>query len=160
MSKLKELEKLLTQGSITRREFISRVSALGLTAAVSPVFFKSPAQAATPKKGGRFRLGLAGGKSDGVRFADAHVEETLRVLIPHRFQLVPLTHGGRNHSDSRVAADLVQDRVPRHVGVGRRTGRLLRDGDPVFLTECRWRVEEHGVILSRLEAMPLVGHDV
>ena len=63
MSKLKEPEKLLTQGSITRREFISRVSALGLTAAVSPVFFKSPAQAATPKKGGRFRLGLAGGST-------------------------------------------------------------------------------------------------
>jgi hypothetical protein len=33
MSTLKELEKLLTQGKITRREFITRVSALGLMAA-------------------------------------------------------------------------------------------------------------------------------
>jgi len=52
MRKLKELEKLLTQGAITRREFISRVSALSLTAAVSPMLIKSHAMAATPKKGG------------------------------------------------------------------------------------------------------------
>ncbi len=36
MSKLKELENLLTGGKITRRDFITRVSALGLMAAVSP----------------------------------------------------------------------------------------------------------------------------
>ena len=36
MSKLKELERLLTNGKITRRDFIARVSAIGLMAAVSP----------------------------------------------------------------------------------------------------------------------------
>lgn len=61
MSDLKSLERLFTHGKITRREFITRVSALGLTAAVSPALLGGPAHAATPKKGGRFRLGLAGG---------------------------------------------------------------------------------------------------
>ena len=58
MSKLKELEKLLTEGKITRRAFIARVSALGLMAAVSPALMSSTAKAATPKKGGRFIIGI------------------------------------------------------------------------------------------------------
>jgi len=63
MGKLKDLEKLLTEGKISRREFLSRVSALGLMAAVSPMLLSSPAHAATPKRGGRLRLGLAGGST-------------------------------------------------------------------------------------------------
>jgi peptide/nickel transport system substrate-binding protein len=61
MSKLKELELLFTQGKMSRREFMGQVSALGLMAAVSPALLASPAQAAKPKRGGRLRLGLAGG---------------------------------------------------------------------------------------------------
>jgi len=60
MSKLKELELLLTEGKITRREFLSRVSALGLAAAVSPALLSTSAHAATPKRGGRLRLGSGG----------------------------------------------------------------------------------------------------
>ena len=63
MSKLKELEKLLTEGKITRRAFIARVSAMGLMAAVSPVLLNGKAEAATPKKGGRVILGSAGGST-------------------------------------------------------------------------------------------------
>jgi peptide/nickel transport system substrate-binding protein len=63
MSKIKELENLFTQGKITRREFMARVSALGLMAAVSPVLLSSKAQAATPKRGGRLILGSAGGST-------------------------------------------------------------------------------------------------
>ena len=63
MHTLKELEKLLTEGTITRRQFLSRVSALGLMAAVSPMLLNSPAHAAAPKRGGRLRLGLAGGST-------------------------------------------------------------------------------------------------
>ena len=37
MSKLKELEEMFAQKKINRREFITRLSALGLTAAVSPL---------------------------------------------------------------------------------------------------------------------------
>ena len=61
MKEVKKLEKLLTKGKITRRQFISGMSALGLAAAVSPVFLGKPAQAAIPKKGGHFKIGLPGG---------------------------------------------------------------------------------------------------
>jgi len=63
MSKLQELEKLFTEGKITRREFMARISALGLAAAVSPAFLASKAEAATPKRGGRIILGSAGGST-------------------------------------------------------------------------------------------------
>ena len=61
MSNLKRLEELLVNGSISRREFLERISAIGLAAALSPMLFNSPVRAAVPKKGGRLRLGLNGG---------------------------------------------------------------------------------------------------
>ena len=63
MSKLKEIERLFKEGKITRREFIGRMSALGLTAAISPALLSIKAEAATPKKGGRFTQGLAAGST-------------------------------------------------------------------------------------------------
>ena len=59
MSTLKELERLLTEGGISRREFLARASALGLMAAVSPALLPRAAEAA-PKRGGKFIVGSAG----------------------------------------------------------------------------------------------------
>ena len=61
MSEPKQLECLLTQGKITRRDFLTRLSALGITATLSPALLASSVNAATPQKGGRLRLGVAGG---------------------------------------------------------------------------------------------------
>lgn len=58
MSDVKTLEKLYTQGTISRREFLARASALGVTAAVAPSLLSTQARAAVPKKGGRFRAGV------------------------------------------------------------------------------------------------------
>ena len=63
MSELSRLELLLKRGKLSRREFLARLSALGLTAAVSPVLLTSTARASTPKKGGRLRLGTTGGET-------------------------------------------------------------------------------------------------
>ncbi len=63
MAELKALEHSLTQGKISRREFLTRLSALGITTALSPTFFCTPAQAKKPQKGGRLRLGLGGGST-------------------------------------------------------------------------------------------------
>jgi peptide/nickel transport system substrate-binding protein len=60
MSELKKLEELLFKGRISRRQFLSRLSILGLTGAVSPALWTTIAQAETPKRGGTFRIGLAG----------------------------------------------------------------------------------------------------
>ena len=60
MTALKKLEEMLSQGRISRREFLARISALGLTAALSPVLLTTPAYAAKPKKGGRLKIGCGG----------------------------------------------------------------------------------------------------
>ncbi len=58
MSKIKKLEDLLALKKINRREFMARISALGLTATLSPAILSMPASAGVPKKGGRLRVGL------------------------------------------------------------------------------------------------------
>ena len=63
MSELKVLERLLAEGKISRREFLVRLSALGISAALLPGLQGTPAYAATPKKGGRLRLGADSGST-------------------------------------------------------------------------------------------------
>ena len=58
MSEIKKLEDLLALKKINRREFISRISVLGLSTALSPAILSMPASAGVPKKGGRLRVGL------------------------------------------------------------------------------------------------------
>jgi peptide/nickel transport system substrate-binding protein len=99
MPDLKKLEQLLTDGKISRREFIGRVSALGLMAAVSPALLSSPAKAATPKKGGHFIQAITGGSTTDTLDPATHtsswninVELQLRnclVEIDHNFNPVP-----------------------------------------------------------------------
>ncbi len=61
MEELRQLEILLSRGKITRREFLAKTSALGLTALAAASLPGVPALAATPKKGGRFRVGMGSG---------------------------------------------------------------------------------------------------
>ena len=63
MTNLKKLEHLLSEGKISRRDFISRMSAMGLAAALSPALLSRRAEAAVPKKGGRFSMGATGGST-------------------------------------------------------------------------------------------------
>ena len=99
MATLNELEQLLASGRIGRREFMTRVSALGLTTAMSPALLSTPAQAATPKRGGRFRLATADADPadtlDGARSLSAQsimVQLQLRncvVEVNHKSEAIP-----------------------------------------------------------------------
>ncbi|MDH3598662.1 MAG: ABC transporter substrate-binding protein [Candidatus Tectomicrobia bacterium] len=62
MSTLRELEYAFQRGHLSRREFLTRASALGIVA-TSGLLPTSQAWAETPKKGGRLRLGVAGGST-------------------------------------------------------------------------------------------------
>ena len=53
---LQRMQKQVTRGAMSRREFLSRASAMGLMAA-APLLYNEAAQAA-PKKGGVYRVGL------------------------------------------------------------------------------------------------------
>ena len=51
MTELMKLEEMLVKGQMSRREFLRRVSILGLTGAVAPALWRSIAHAETPKRG-------------------------------------------------------------------------------------------------------------
>ena len=61
MNEVERLKRKLDRGQITRREFLSRVSAIGAVAAV-PTLYSGDAVAG-PKKGGRIRSALAHGST-------------------------------------------------------------------------------------------------
>ena len=63
MTEQRDLEGLLAQGKIGRREFILRSAALAAAAAAPLVFTAGGAVAAMPNKGGRLRIGTAGGST-------------------------------------------------------------------------------------------------
>ncbi len=73
-SDLTRLESLLRDGCISRRDFIKKTAALGLAAAALPSLLSGNVQAATPKKGGKFRLGVSLGDTskslDPATFTD------------------------------------------------------------------------------------------
>jgi peptide/nickel transport system substrate-binding protein len=58
MDHLKSLKRQFSEGRISRRRFLRDALALGVTLSSASAFLSS-AMAATPKKGGRLRLGLA-----------------------------------------------------------------------------------------------------
>ena len=60
MSEINHYAKLLELGAISRREFIGRAVALGVTLTAATTMASRVAKAA-PKKGGRLRMGLTGG---------------------------------------------------------------------------------------------------
>ena len=60
MSEIDRLKGLYTRGQMDRRAFISRALALGLTLP-GAMSLAMAAQAATPKRGGKLRIGLTGG---------------------------------------------------------------------------------------------------
>jgi peptide/nickel transport system substrate-binding protein len=66
MSKLKALEADLKQGRISRREFLARASALGISATLAGSLLSGTALAATPKRGGRLRVAMTGGGTSDV----------------------------------------------------------------------------------------------
>jgi peptide/nickel transport system substrate-binding protein len=137
MSTLKELEKLLTQGKITRREFITRVSAIGLMAAVSPALLSGTAKAAGPKKGGRFILGTSGGSTTDsmdpgtlVSNNNQNVNWQIRnclVEIDHEFNAIPeLAESWDSTPDAKVWTFKLRKGVEFH------NGKTMTAEDVVF----------------------------
>ncbi|MBU2983237.1 ABC transporter substrate-binding protein [Lentibacter algarum] len=62
-NELDYLKKRAGQGKLSRREFIGKTSALGVSAAAAGTMFATAVQAEGPKKGGVFKIGSIGGES-------------------------------------------------------------------------------------------------
>jgi len=87
------LTDMFKQNKISRRQFITQMSALGFAAAVSPVLLSGRAMAATPKKGGKFRQALTGGAtSDSLDPATLFASQPINVSFQLRNCLVEIDH--------------------------------------------------------------------
>ena len=60
---LKYYSERVTKGLMTRREFVGKAAALGVTAIVANSMLASAAKAAGPVRGGTIKLGSSGGAS-------------------------------------------------------------------------------------------------
>ena len=63
MSETRRLQRLLSRGWISRREFVKRMAALGFAASVPAGVLAAMPYADAPKKGGKFRAGLGHGST-------------------------------------------------------------------------------------------------
>lgn len=95
MGRIKDLERQFSQGGMSRREFITRMTILGATATVSPALLCSSAQASGPKKGGMLRIGSATGHTTNT-LDPATLSDTFANLINFQISntLVEIDHGG------------------------------------------------------------------
>ncbi|MBT8373796.1 MAG: twin-arginine translocation signal domain-containing protein, partial [Deltaproteobacteria bacterium] len=99
MADLKALETSLRQGKLSRRDFLARLSALGIAVAISPTSPSTSVHAKEYQKGGRLRLGLGGGSTtdslDPAMMTDAmayNINWQIRnnlLEINHKGDLVP-----------------------------------------------------------------------
>ena len=64
---LNYLTEKVAKGLMTRREFVGRAAALGVTAAVANTMLATSAKADTPKRGGMMRIGSSGGESTNTQ---------------------------------------------------------------------------------------------
>lgn len=62
-TELEYLSKQVANRKLSRRDFMGRASALGVSAAAAGTMLSTAALAAGPKKGGTFKLGMMGGES-------------------------------------------------------------------------------------------------
>ena len=53
----------VTAGKMTRREFMGKAAALGVSAAMASTLFADAARASSPKQGGDLKIGSTGGES-------------------------------------------------------------------------------------------------
>ena len=137
MSTLNELERLFTNGKITRRDFIARVSAMGLIAAVSPALLSTTAKAAAPKKGGRFIIGITGGSTtDSMDPATLTSNMNQNVNWQIRNCLVEIDHNFNAIPELAVSWDATPDAkkwtFKLRTGVEFHNGKTMTAEDVVF----------------------------
>jgi len=134
---LEHLQQLFNEGKITRRQFLAQATALGLTIAASSSLFPRRVEAAVPKKGGKFIIGLSGGSTTDsmdpgtlTSVFNQHLNFQIRnclVEIDHNFKPIPeLAESWDSTPDARVWTFKLRRGVEFH------NGKTMTADDVVF----------------------------
>ncbi len=137
MSEINKIENLFKEGRITRREFLARVSALGVMAAVSPTLLATTAKAAAPKKGGHFVQGLSSSNTtDSLDPATMSDDGIYNVSWQIRNNLVEIDYKGNAIPELaeswEPSADAAQWVFKLRRGVEFHNGKALEAEDVVY----------------------------
>jgi len=93
---LDDLERQARQGKLDRREFIKRAAALGIAAPFASSLLSQSVHAATPKKGGKFVIGLGYGSTTDSLIPGQNENGFLSVLsYSFQNQLTEIDNQGR-----------------------------------------------------------------
>jgi peptide/nickel transport system substrate-binding protein len=145
MKQLDHLAKLLQLGKISRREFVARASALGAGAAVT-MLLPGTARAATPKSGGKLRIGIGAGSTTDTLDPGTYLQNfTQFVGFGLRNNLTEISNTGElipELAESwEISDDAVQWRFKLRQGVEFHNGKSL-DADDVVASINHHRGEE------------------
>ena len=101
------------RGRLSRREFMSYAIAAGLTVSAASTMWSTDVAAATPKKGGKFRLGAHDGNT-----SDTHDPGTYL-----SFSMIQLAHTHRSYL-TMITPTIAQSSEPKgDAGIGRLQAR-------------------------------------
>jgi len=93
---MEKLKERFARGEISRRKFLAISAAMGASAILPVGLLETKVFAASPKKGGRLRMGLQGGSTsdsmDPAKFNDVYVQMTSMGFL--RNPLVEIDHNG------------------------------------------------------------------
>ena len=142
MKKIETLARLFENGTISRRDFISRMAALGMTAALSPSLFAGSARAATPQKGGRLIIGSSSANtSDSLDPATINNNMPLHVLWQATNNLVEIDH--RNQAVPELAESIEPSADAKTWTVTLRKGVEFHNGKSFTADDALFSINRH-----------------
>ncbi len=132
----------VSAGLMSRREFMGRAAALGMTAALANTMLSSAVRAAGPQKGGTIRVGIQGGGSgDSLDPAVAANATMTMILRMWGEPLVELAAGGG--LDGKVAESWRSSPDARIWTFKVRQGMTFSNGKPVTAEDVLATIERH-----------------
>ena len=139
---LKHLTDRVSKGLMTRREFVGRAAALGVTAAVANSMLAQAARAEGPVRGGTLKLGCSGGESTNTQDpALAASEVPISNLYHWGEQLVQVNEKG--DLDFRVAESVEASADAKTWTFKIRSGIEFSDGKTVTAEDVLQTMQRH-----------------
>ncbi|MEM6940428.1 MAG: ABC transporter substrate-binding protein [Pseudomonadota bacterium] len=139
---LKYLSGKVIRGLMTRRDFVGRAAALGVTTVAANTLLSTAARAAGPVQGGTMKVGLQGGATtDSMDPALAANQTPLMVGRLWGEPLVELTDDGG--IDGRVAESVEGSADAKTWRFKIRSGITFSNGQPVTAEDAKATIERH-----------------
>lgn len=155
MDEMKHLLIQTARGTYSRRDFLGRCGALGISAAVANTLLARAVRAEGPKKGGTIKAGIAGGEStNSLDPALAASEVPFQVNMTWGEMLTDVTPDGK--IDLRLAEDISSSPDAKEWKFKIRKGVTFHDGKPVTAEDVVATLKRHTDDKSQSGALGIV----